>query len=82
MHKSERMQDSLNRIKLLPKEVWAVKLADRITNLQEPPQHWNTSKKEEYRQEAIQILQHLKGANFYLEQRLDKKITEYEKYIQ
>lgn len=79
--KSEKMLDSLNRIMALPKEVWAVKLADRITNLQEPPQDWDTSKKESYRQEAIQILQHLKGANHYLEQRLGKKIAEYERYI-
>ena len=79
--KSEKMLDSLNRIKALPKEVWVVKLADRITNLQEPPEHWDTFKKESYRQEAIQILQHLKGANLYLEQRLAKKITDYESYI-
>ncbi len=79
--KSEKMFDSLKRIKALSKEVWAVKLADRITNLQEPPRHWDTSKKENYRQEAMQIVQHLKGANPYLEQRLDKKIAEYEHYI-
>jgi len=79
--KSEKMLDSLNRIRSLPQEVWAVKLADRITNLQKPPQFWDTFKKENYRQEAIQILQYLKGANTYLEQRLAEKITEYEKYI-
>ena len=79
--KTEKMLDSLRRIKDLQTEVWAVKLADRITNLQEPPAHWENSKKSEYRQEAIQILQYLKGANSYLEQRLSSKITEYEKYI-
>lgn len=79
--KSERMADSLNRIKALSKEVWVVKLADRITNLQEPPKHWSASKKQDYHQEALQILQHLKGANPYLEQRLKRKIAEYEKYI-
>jgi len=79
--KSEKMFDSLKRIRALSKEVWAVKLADRITNLQEPPAYWDTSKKESYLQEAIQILQHLTGANPYLEQRLSKKITEYERYI-
>lgn len=35
--KKERMMDSLNRIKQCPKEVWAVKIADRITNLYAPP---------------------------------------------
>lgn len=77
----EKMPDSLNRIRALPKEVWAVKLADRITNLQEPPQHWGAAKKEAYRKESIQIWQHLKGANQCLEQRLAKKINEYERYI-
>src|SRR6187431_2722336 len=35
--KAEKMIDSLRRIKDLQTEVWAVKLADRITNLQKPP---------------------------------------------
>ena len=34
--KSEAMPDSLRRIKTLRKEVWAVKLGDRISNLQAP----------------------------------------------
>lgn len=79
--KPERMLDSLQRIKLLAKEVGAVKLADRITNLQKPPLHWDALKKEEYRNEALQILQHLKGTNAYLEQRLNNKILEYGQYI-
>lgn len=78
---NEKMFDSLKRIKALSKEVWIVKLADRITNLQEPPKHWNTSKKASYHQEAIQILNQLKGANKYLEQRMSNKINEYESYI-
>ncbi|WP_242499260.1 HD domain-containing protein [Flavobacterium sp. 140616W15] len=44
--KEERMLDSLNRISSQRKEVWAVKLADRITNLQKPPKTWNSLKKE------------------------------------
>jgi len=40
-----QMQDSLDRILQLPKEVWAVKLADRITNLQPPPAYWDAEKK-------------------------------------
>lgn len=79
--KSEQMQDSLNRIKMLSKEVGIVKIADRITNLQEPPKYWTTSKKQEYQKEALLILEHLKGANTYLEQRLHAKIIDYEKYI-
>src|SRR5262245_9451528 len=34
--KAERMADSLRRIREQPREVWMVKLADRITNLQKP----------------------------------------------
>lgn len=79
--KHMKMLDSLNRIKLLPKEVWSVKLADRITNLQKPPQKWDNSKKIEYKKEAESILEILKGANEYLEKRLLEKISEYEKYI-
>jgi len=32
-----RTKTEINRIEHQPKEVWAVKLADRITNLQKPP---------------------------------------------
>ncbi|MGX7668765.1 HD domain-containing protein [Flavobacterium pedocola] len=78
--KDEKMNDSLNRIKELSKEVWAVKLADRITNLQSPPTHWNFEKIQEYKKEAAQILQELNGANTYLENRLKEKIDEYAKY--
>lgn len=80
--KQERMQDSLRRIKQLHRETWAVKLADRITNLQAPPSHWEYAKKIEYRKEAISILEELKGGNAFLEDRLRLKIQEYEKYIQ
>jgi guanosine-3',5'-bis(diphosphate) 3'-pyrophosphohydrolase len=78
--KTEKMKDSLNRIKELSKEVWAVKLADRITNLQSPPTHWDFEKIQEYQKEAIQILQELNGANTYLENRLKEKIDKYSKY--
>ena len=42
--KPEQLIDSLKRIQQQPKEVWAVKLADRITNLQKPPQSWTQEK--------------------------------------
>ncbi|MGN6645808.1 MAG: HD domain-containing protein [Cytophaga sp.] len=75
---SEKMQDSLNRIKLLPKEVWAVKLADRITNLQKPPSHWSPAQINTYRNEALILLDELTGGNDYLEARLGKKIMSYD----
>jgi guanosine-3',5'-bis(diphosphate) 3'-pyrophosphohydrolase len=75
------MQDSLDRIQTLSKEVWAVKLADRITNLQKPPAHWDNGKKQKYLEEANVILEILNGGNTYLENRLKMKILEYEVYL-
>lgn len=80
LSKSEKMADSLDRIKKLQKEVWAVKLADRITNLQPPPEHWDNQKVKDYRKEAIAILESLRGSNVYLEERLKSCIDEYGKY--
>lgn len=78
--KEERMNDSLERIKKLPKEVWAVKLADRITNLQIPPKTWNLEKIKEYQKQASHILHELSGCNEYLEKRLSERIIKYSKY--
>jgi guanosine-3',5'-bis(diphosphate) 3'-pyrophosphohydrolase len=78
--KENRMDNSLNRIMQLQKEVWAVKLADRITNLQPPPAHWSVEKITEYRQQAVLIYNSLKGGNDYLEKRLSEKISEYSEY--
>lgn len=75
--KYERMANSLEKIKQQPKEVWAVKLADRITNLQQPPHFWIPEKIEKYRQEATMILKELRGGNTYLEHRLQSKIENY-----
>ena len=80
IQKEERMDDSLNRIKELPKEVWAVKLADRITNLQPPPEHWSFEKITEYQKQAVLIYNSLKGGNEYLEDRLWEKTLDYLKY--
>jgi (p)ppGpp synthase/HD superfamily hydrolase len=53
--KEVRMSDSLQRILEQPPEIWMVKLADRITNLQPPPQYWTQEKIIRYRKEAIVI---------------------------
>lgn len=79
--KEQQMQDSLTRIKKLQPEVWAIKLADRITNLQQPPHNWDNVKKIKYRQEAQAILSELKDGNEFLAKRLESKIEEYGKYI-
>lgn len=79
--KPEQLPESLKRIKQQPKEIWAVKLADRITNLQEPPTYWTIEKRKSYQQEARMMLDELKGGNAYLENRLNEKIIVYDDYI-
>lgn len=78
-HKRKWMQleDSLHRIKQQPKETWMVKLADRITNLQPPPGHWNAEKIERYKEGAELIHKELASASDYLGQRLRMKIDRY-----
>lgn len=73
----DRMADTLARIQRQPKEIWAVKLADRITNLYHPPFYWTGEKMEHYRAEAGRILDALGSANAPLAQRLRDKIAAY-----
>ncbi|MCL6218920.1 HD domain-containing protein [Zunongwangia pacifica] len=80
--KKEKMADSLNRINQQEKEVAIVKLADRITNLQAPPSHWEKDKILNYLKEAQLINETLRGKNEYLNQRLEDKIRDYKKYTQ
>jgi len=77
--KAERMKDSLQRIQRQPKEIWMVKLGDRITNLQPPPHYWDNQKIENYRKEAELILETLRSANTYLAKRLQQKLLTYGK---
>jgi guanosine-3',5'-bis(diphosphate) 3'-pyrophosphohydrolase len=79
--KEARMADSLRRIQQLPYEVWAVKLADRITNLQRPPDNWSTEKRLAYRAEAQDILDELGSGNAYLAARLATQIKNYAAYL-
>jgi (p)ppGpp synthase/HD superfamily hydrolase len=78
---TEKMIDSLKRIKEQPVEIWAVKLADRITNLYEPPYYWNDEKKLKYIEEAKMILNELKDGNKYLAERLEIKIKNYYNFL-
>ena len=75
--KAARMRDSLERIRRQPREVWMVKLADRITNLQPPPEHWTPEKVERYRDEARLIQGALGEACPILGERLAAKIAAY-----
>lgn len=78
--KTEQIRDSLERISQLQKEVSIVKLADRITNLQPPPNHWDKDKIQAYRKDAIMIADALRGKNSYLDHRIQEKIEAYKVY--
>ena len=73
----QRMPDSLQRICQQPREIWLVKLADRINNLQYVPVDWSEAKIGLYRQESCLILQQLQDASPVLAQRLQEHIQRY-----
>ena len=77
-----KMEDSLKRIKAQDPVIGAVKMADRICNLQAPPAHWNKQKREKYQAEARLIYQALHEASPYLAQRLAQKIEAYQAFIE
>ncbi len=79
--KPEQMADSLARIRNEPREVWMVKLADRITNLSEPPHYWSREKRIAYREEARTILAALGRACLPLANRLTERIETYKSFI-
>jgi (p)ppGpp synthase/HD superfamily hydrolase len=75
--KAKQMRDSLQRIRQQPYEVWLVKLADRINNLQYAPPHWSAAKVRVYKDEAKLILDSLGTASPVLSQRLAERIQNY-----
>ncbi|MEM7032012.1 MAG: HD domain-containing protein [Chloroflexota bacterium] len=79
--KQSQMVDSLARIKKQPPEVWLVKMADRITNLQGPPAHWSKEKISLYREEGQLIWNELQTASPFLATRLQQKIDDYKQYL-
>ncbi len=76
-----QMADSLKRIQEQPTEIWMVKLADRISNLQRPPSYWTNEKIMSYREEAILIYESLKAGSAYLANRLMDKIEKYREFV-
>lgn len=79
--KAEQMTDSLKRIKKEGKEVWMVKLADRISNLSSTPFYWKNEKKAKYIVEAQKIYDELHEANELLAKRLVEKIEKYHQFL-
>lgn len=80
VEKAQRMADSLARIRAQPREVWVVKLADRVTNLEAPPAHWSREKRLAYRDEARVIHAALKDAHAGPAARLEARIDAYLAY--
>lgn len=78
--KPEQMPDSLRRIREQPPEIAIVKLADRITNLSEPPHYWSKDKCSAYREEAGRIADALGSASPALEARLRARMEAYKAY--
>jgi (p)ppGpp synthase/HD superfamily hydrolase len=77
LDKPEAMIDSLDRIRLCTPDVWIVKLADRITNLQKPPSKWSAEKRLYYVDEAQIICDTLGSASPYLAGRIREKMETY-----
>ncbi len=77
LSKTKAMEDSLARIVQQPKEIWMVKMAERIANLEPPPSHWEEQKTRSYVIEAELIVQTLGAANKHLADKLGKRISEY-----
>jgi len=71
----------ISRIQKLRKEVWAVKLADRITNMQKPPAIWSHDKRKEYLNDAQLIYNELGEGNEFLAERLKGLMKLYVKYL-
>ena len=75
------MDDSLNRILDLGREVAIVKICDRITNLQRPPKKWDNAKIKKYHLQALKIAERLQDKNEYLDKRIQEKILSYNSYV-
>ena len=73
----DKMADSLQRIRLQPREIWVVKLADRIANMDAPPHYWTAEKRRAYREEALVIADALGSAAPVLDARLRGRVAAY-----
>ena len=58
-----QLEDNLARIRLQPKEIWMIKLADRITNLVPQLAFWDQGKRKHYLQDEIIIHEALKDVS-------------------
>lgn len=79
--KPAQMRDSLVRIEAQPREIWMVKLADRINNLEAPPHYWPKEKIRGYQEEARMIHARLAAACPVLGARLSERIAAYGRFV-
>jgi len=79
-NKEKRFSEYITRLKDAPKEIQAIKLADRISNLQEPPFYWDNKKITNYLEKSKLIQKELGHASPYLNKRLKEKIAQYESF--
>lgn len=73
----DAMRDSLDRILRQPRDIWRVKLSDRIANLGLPPAHWSKEKCLAYAAEGELILETLGGASDRLAAQLKMCIADW-----
>lgn len=78
--KAERMPDSLRRIRECRREVWLVKLADRVANTNVVPVHFGTDWIRGYIPESALVLRELGEASERLGRRLRDNISRWEAY--
>jgi len=81
LEKSIQIEDSIIRILQQPKEIWMVKMADRIANLSPPPVFWSSEKRKIYFEQSFLLHSKLKEANLTLADRLKTKIEQYKWYL-
>lgn len=72
---SEQLRDSVERIRRQPREVWLVKLADRIANMSKPKSHWSRERALAYADDGQMIRDRLGDASPLLAARLDDRIA-------
>jgi (p)ppGpp synthase/HD superfamily hydrolase len=71
----QNLTNYLTRIRQQPREIWIVKMADKITNIASPPEEWTPQILESYKKDAKQTNDTLKAASAFLSDRLLKLIT-------
>jgi (p)ppGpp synthase/HD superfamily hydrolase len=78
---SQKLTTSLALIQKQPREIWIVKMADKLTNLASPPGNWTPKIIESYRSSALQTYETLKVSSLFLANRLLEQIKASEKYV-